>query len=411
MAKRIGIFGGSFNPIHVGHLVIAEAAWQEFHLDHVVFIPTGDTPGKSMHDISKEDRYRMTELAIEGNPRFRISPIEVNREGISYTVNTIRTLREELGDSCEMYFIAGTDAVADLPTWKYNRELLESCHFICARRPGSEEKIKNTIAYFGSLGEAKIHCLLTPELAISSTILRDWAAKGKSLRYLMPDAVISYIRERGIYNITGKTAKNVKERGIVMTLDDIKKDLKKRLSEKRYVHSKGVSQLAEKLAKAYGADPDKARLAGLVHDCAKELSLPDMQALVKGKGLALDDYMMGSRALLHGPAGSVLAEKAYGITDKDILSGVYYHTTGCPDMTLMEKIIFLADYIEPSRDFPGVDHLRKTAFKDLDAALIEAYDDTLRHLLDQHQYVYTLTLAGRNDLILHMTADTLAALS
>ena len=199
MAKRIGIFGGSFNPIHIGHLVIAEAAWQEFQLSQVIFIPSGDTPNKDMHHIDKHLRYTMVEKAIEGNPHFHISPIERDRQGPSYTVDTIRLLQKQYGDAYEFYFICGTDAVADLPTWKYNKELLESCHFICASRPGNEEKIEQSIDYFGTLGQKKIHFLRTPELAISSTILRNRIGKNKSVRYFIPEAVIQYIQEHHLY--------------------------------------------------------------------------------------------------------------------------------------------------------------------------------------------------------------------
>ena len=199
MVKRIGIFGGSFNPVHIGHLVIAEAAWQEFGLDHVIFIPTGDTPHKNMHHVDKHLRYHMVEIAISGNPHFAISPIERDRKGPSYTVDTIRLLQECHGHDFEFYFICGTDAIADLPTWKYNKELLESCHFICESRPGNEEKIEESIAYFGSLGQKKIHFLRTPELAISSTILRHRIAQKKSVRYFIPDPVISYMKKSHLY--------------------------------------------------------------------------------------------------------------------------------------------------------------------------------------------------------------------
>lgn len=199
MAKRLGIFGGSFNPIHIGHLVIAEAAWQEFHLEKVIFIPTADTPNKAMYHIDKHMRYKMVELAIEDNPHFFISPIEMERDGPSYTVDTIRQLKKEEPEGTEFYFIAGTDAVADLPTWKYNRELMETCDFICASRPGDEDKIKQSVRYFGSLGLQKIHFLRTPELEISSTILRGLIRSDRSVRYLMPDRVISFIQNNQLY--------------------------------------------------------------------------------------------------------------------------------------------------------------------------------------------------------------------
>ncbi len=201
MSHRIGVFGGSFNPIHIGHLVIAEAARQEFDLGQVLFIPTGDTPNKAMHHISKYARYRMVELAVEDNPFFSVSPVELEREGPSYTVDTIRLLQKEMRDK-DFYFIAGTDAVADLPTWKYNRELLEACHFICASRPGNEEKLKETVRLFGDLGLRKIHFLRTPELEISSTILRGLIRADRSVRYLMPDRVIQYIKDNQLYKGT-----------------------------------------------------------------------------------------------------------------------------------------------------------------------------------------------------------------
>ena len=169
----------------------------------------------------------------------------------------------------------------------------------------------------------------------------------------------------------------------IMELNDIQKDLEKILSSKRFRHSRGVAETARHLAEKYGADSRKAYVAGWVHDCAKELSLGDMQRIVKKAGLKADKYLLSSRALLHGPAGSILAETKYGIGDKEIQSAIYYHTTGRADMTLLEKIIFLADYIEPSRDFSGVDNLRKLSEINLDDALLAAYDSTISHLLDR----------------------------
>lgn len=199
MSLRIGIFGGSFNPVHIGHLVIAEAAWQEFHLDKVIFVPSGDTPNKDMHHISKYMRYEMVAKAIEGNPRFEISPIERDRSGPSYTVDTIRMFREKFSENDHLYFICGTDSIADLPTWKYNSELLKSCEFISASRPGNEEEIKESVSYFGELGKKQIHFLMSPELNISSTILRKLIGENKSVKYLIPDPVLQFIEKNHLY--------------------------------------------------------------------------------------------------------------------------------------------------------------------------------------------------------------------
>lgn len=187
-----------------------------------------------------------------------------------------------------------------------------------------------------------------------------------------------------------------------MKLTDIKKDLKNRLSERRYVHSAGVAASAYILAEKYGYNPKKAELAGWLHDCAKEMKLEEMQDVIDEQNLQVDEYMRSSRALLHGPAGSIMAKTVYGIKDRDIQNSIFFHTTGRPQMELLDKIIFLADYIEPSRDFPGINIIRRNAQKNLDVAVLSAYDATIRHLLDQKEYIYELTFLGRNDLIKHM---------
>lgn len=199
MEKRIGVFGGSFNPIHIGHLIIAEAAWQEFNLEKIIFVPSGDTPNKNMHNIDKLIRYKMVELAIENNDKFIISPIEINRKGPSYTVDTIRELKKSLYKDYKIFFIAGNDAVADLPNWKYNEELLQYCDFICAQRPGNEHLLLKSIKYFAEKGSEKIHRLKTPELEISSTSLRKMISKNRSIKYFIPDKVVDFINENNLY--------------------------------------------------------------------------------------------------------------------------------------------------------------------------------------------------------------------
>lgn len=187
-----------------------------------------------------------------------------------------------------------------------------------------------------------------------------------------------------------------------MKLTEIQNDLKNRLSERRYVHSAGVAASAYMLAEKYGYDPEKAELAGWLHDCAKEMKLREMQDIIDKQNLQVDEYMRSSRALLHGPAGSIMVKTVYGIEDRDIQDAIFFHTTGHPQMGLLDKIIFLADYIEPGRDFPGINIIRKNAKKDLDVAVLSAYDATIRYLLEQKEYIYELTFFGRNDLIKYM---------
>ncbi len=194
-----------------------------------------------------------------------------------------------------------------------------------------------------------------------------------------------------------------------MEFHRIVKDLEKRLTKKRFRHTAGVAETAKNLALRYGADPNAAELAGWVHDSMKHEKLPVMQALVSENPEVLGDYpvdewMRESPNLLHGPAGAVFAVKHYAITDPAILSAVACHTTGKAGMSLLDKILFLADYIEPLRDFPGVEEIRRAAGKNLDEACIIAYDTTIRHLAEEHEYLHPLTIDGRNDLILAWNA-------
>lgn len=186
---------------------------------------------------------------------------------------------------------------------------------------------------------------------------------------------------------------------MINNLEKIHQKLKNNLSEKRYIHSVGAAKTAENLAKLYKTDSNKAYLAGLLHDCAKEISLKEMNDLIDSKKIIFDEYAKKSKAILHGPAGSVLIEKEYNIYDEEIQNAIFYHTTGKPNMDILQKIVFLADYIEPSRNFPGVENIRKIAYKDLNKALIAAYDSTIKFLLDKNEYIFELTISGRNYLI------------
>lgn len=198
-AKRLGILGGTFDPIHIGHLATAEAVRCEYQLDTVLFIPSANPPHKQ--DVEVTDaihRYRMTELATESNPHFEVSAIEMERKGLSYTINTLQALLKKYGDDTELYFIIGSDALAELHTWENIYGVLELTHFIAASRPGID-KTEEIIASFGELGREKIHRLAIPELEISATDIRHRVAEGRSIRYIVPETVRTYITENALY--------------------------------------------------------------------------------------------------------------------------------------------------------------------------------------------------------------------
>ncbi|WP_282002130.1 bis(5'-nucleosyl)-tetraphosphatase (symmetrical) YqeK [Veillonella denticariosi] len=185
----------------------------------------------------------------------------------------------------------------------------------------------------------------------------------------------------------------------MLSFDEIKDAVSRLMGKKRFKHTLGVVEAATRLAERYGVNLDEARLAALLHDCAKEMPLQAMQHLVRGSTYDVDDEMLQNGALLHGLAGMVRAERDFAVTNRDVLEAIRVHTTGKVGMSKLDKIIFLADYIEPNREFPGVDMLRKAADEDLDTAVLLGYDTTLRYLLDQQLSIYPLTILGRNDIL------------
>ncbi|MGZ5319705.1 MAG: nicotinate-nucleotide adenylyltransferase [Actinomycetota bacterium] len=197
MGNRLGVMGGTFDPIHYGHLVTAEEALQQFGLDGVIFVPTG-RPWMKEHGVVSpaEDRYLMTVIATASNPLFRVSRMEVDRDGPTYTVDTLRGLKAELGTETDLFFVTGADAVLEIFQWKDPGELFELAHFIAATRPGYD------IAGFSAHAPYKhpgITVMNVPALAISSTDIRARVAASRPIRYLVPEGVKSYIEKAGLY--------------------------------------------------------------------------------------------------------------------------------------------------------------------------------------------------------------------
>lgn len=198
--KRIGIIGGTFNPIHLGHLLLAETAKDNFKLDEILFIPSGCSYMKNPDKIADKDkRYEMAALAIEDNPAFRISSIEVEREGNSYTCETLEKLTES--EPCtEFYFIVGADSLFSMETWKNPQKIFSLCTVLAAVRDDKDrESLNKQIVYFQDKYGANVELLSLKEITISSTDIRNKIKEGKSIRYMVPDKVIAYIRENSLY--------------------------------------------------------------------------------------------------------------------------------------------------------------------------------------------------------------------
>jgi nicotinate-nucleotide adenylyltransferase len=202
--KRIGVMGGTFDPIHNGHLVTAEEAAVQFQLDQVLFMPSGYPPHKEERRNSEpEDRYLMAVIATAADPRFKVSKLEIERPGPSYTIDTIRQLHEIYGKNTQIYFITGADAILEILTWKDPERVLEEAIFIAATRPGYDlNKLEKSLPEAEKQRHAtdpRVQVMEIPALAISSTDIRQRVKEGRPIRYLMPDGVCEFIEKNGFY--------------------------------------------------------------------------------------------------------------------------------------------------------------------------------------------------------------------
>ena len=197
---KIGIMGGTFDPIHLGHLATAESVRELFALDEILFIPAARPPHKRGKTVTDErHRLAMTRLATQSNKFFRVSDMELKRTGLSYTLDTMNELHKTFGDAAELFFIIGADSLADLSKWHAARELVAKCHFIATTRQGVDADFTAVEKFFGAAANEHIHRVTTPGLEISSTDLRRRVKDGRSIKYLVPEAVEEYILREGLY--------------------------------------------------------------------------------------------------------------------------------------------------------------------------------------------------------------------
>ena len=355
LSKRIAVMGGTFDPIHYGHLVAAEAVYCELSAERVIFIPAGSPPHKKTRVTGALQRYQMTTLAIGDNPHFIASRMEIDREGETFTIDTIKCLHAEYPEA-EIFFIIGADEVYQLSTWYKAEELLKLCNFMAVTRPGHDTcELKKEIERIRAKFSGRLYFLEIPELAISSSALRSRCCAGKTIRYLLPESVEKYI-------IKGRLYQN----------DDLKELVRRGLSRHRYEHTMGVHDTAVELAQIYDVSCEKAAVAALLHDYAKELPDDEKLELCKIFNIKLDNIMAKNIDLTHSFLSAALARAEFGVNDTEILDAISYHTTGRKKMSKLEKVIYVADMIEPNREpYPILDELRTLARVNLDDAFLE----------------------------------------
>ncbi len=366
MAKeRIGIMGGTFNPVHLGHIRMAKYAMQSADLDRVLFLPDGTPPHKK-DIVSAQHRWRMVCVATCAEKGLVPSDMEINREGTTYTIDTLHVLHEQF-PKADFYFIIGADTVMQLHSWKDIEQVFPLCTFLVAPRilSVSSREYLNEKRRLVAQG-ASIENIDMPILDVSSTDIRSQLLEG-SPSPLFPVTLQEYCEAAGLYHLPRR----------IPQAEEWFNKLFTSLTVKRFSHTLAVASTARKLAKNHGVDPLKAEIAAILHDCAKCMPLSEMQSICREHALTLDALTLASGNLLHSIAGSYLAATEYGVQDPDILRAISCHTTGKVGMTKLDMVVFLADKIEPTReDYPTLQKVRMLAPLSLERAMLASLEGT-----------------------------------
>ena len=422
MTRRIGIMGGTFNPIHNGHLNIIRQAREQFCLDEVWLMPTGESPHKGITDsLGRYDRLHMCQLAVQGMRGVKVNDLEIRRSGKSYTYLSLKELRQRFSDD-SFYYIIGEDSLDLFFSWVYPERICamatiliacrspeETLHAITVSQQISREQaaaltrrveketgaatgaqdsfagtksfqveesrlrrkdLQKKIKRLSDTYQGSFHILDCGQMDISSTQIRRMVAEKEDISAYTPAKVVDYIRTHALYqNVTG------------YDIVAIEKSLQGLLSPHRYAHTLGVMHTACALSMAHSYPMTRAQIAGLLHDCAKYLSNDQLIEIAKKRGLSISPGEEKAPQLLHAKVGALFAEEIYGVQDPAVLRAIRLHTTGSPAMGLLDKIIFVADYIEPGRDrAPHLSDIRQLAFYDLDLAVTLILEDTIAFL-------------------------------
>ena len=379
--ERIGIMGGTFDPIHQGHIRMAQCALDGLSLDRVLMLPSGNPPHKT-GIADAEDRYRMVCAACAGLPGLVPCREEIDRAGVIYTVDTLSILHEKY-PKAELYYIIGADTLMELHRWRSYEKVLTLCTFLVCPRSWhyTMDELNAEQARLEAMG-GRFALVDMDVIDVSSTEVRQAIREGQATP-LLPVQVRQYAASAGLYGAAARIPE------AAAWLDK----LWGALSVKRFSHTLCVAETARRLALCHGADADKAEAAGLLHDCAKCLPLKDMQKIARKHGLTTDKVILDSGALLHSVAGEYLAAAEYGVTDGEILSAIRCHTTGKPGMSKLDMCVWLADTIEPTRaPYPLLDKVRMLAEESLEKAMLASLEGTLQHVSKKGDAIHPATL-------------------
>ena len=367
--KRIGIYGGTFNPPHVGHIRAARYALTALELEKLLVIPSFISPHKQLPEGSASARQRMEmlQLCFADEQNMEVSDLELQRGGASYTYETVAQVKQQHPDA-ELILFMGTDMFLSFLDWKNPERIMESASLgvYCRGDRDEAEAIARQKEALEGMG-ARVYLVGNPVTQISSTDLRRLLTFRCADAFLEP-GVQRYICESGLYD-TQEDLTGLSEQALEQTVIKL-------LKPNRVAHVLGCRDTAVQLAKLWGADPVDAARAALLHDVTKALDGPLQLTLCSAYGIILDNFSTQNPKTLHALTGSLVADRIFG-ENGAVVSAIRSHTTAKADMNTLEKIIYVADYMEPNRKFPGVDELRNLAFTDLDGALRLGLEMTL----------------------------------
>ncbi len=396
-ARRCGLFGGTFDPIHNGHVALIRTLVKELALDTVVLMPTAQPPHKLKNGMaSAAHRLEMCRLATVDCPFVTVSDWEIQKGGASFTVDTLCHLNETYPDT-EWYLFVGADMFLSIDTWFRFSDIARLAVLCAVPRDGvTREDLCEKAAQLQTLGCRTVVADMTA-VDVSSTLLRERAARGESLGEWLPPAVEAYIMEHELYQTVS---------GAPATDEQIIEILRGRLKPGRFAHSLAVAEEAERLAARYGADVGEARTAALLHDIMKNTP-PDTQLqLLAQYGVAMSDVERGAEKLYHAMSGAAFAEHVLGVTDRDVLNAVRYHTTARAGMSILEKVLYLADFTSADRDYDDVDEMRRRVDVSVVSAMTYALTYTIKDLLKKKKPIHPDTVAAFNELMLQEGDET-----
>lgn len=377
MRVRVLLFGGSFDPPHIGHAALLQAAAEHILPDRIMIIPAYRAPLKAGHFASPAQRLRMTRLGLLPllAKRWRriadIYPQELRDRRRTYTIDTVLRIRRRHPD-WKLHFVVGSDAASNWEQWRRPARLSGLCTWWTAKRPSSARRLP-----------AHFNILRRRMPAISSTVLRSHLAAGhETSAYLHRDAHAFIIRHR-LYGT------------------DLIEILRAGLKPGRFEHTLAVRRLAEALARRWADDPAQASRAALLHDCGRLLSKTRQAAYARKYNMripCLGQILRHQPGLLHAYVGGYLARVRFGCTDKAVLDAVRKHTLAARSMSRLDRIIYVADAVSEDRDHPHALRIRKLAFRDLDAAFAACLSAKLRHALERGRWLHPLSISIWNGL-------------